>query len=93
MQKITPSQNAMAQPATEQLRQAAAQLPARYQKKFESICDRLETWIHLQNEALREVSEAAGDLRLENLCLRFDLDVTRREMGGANPSGREEETC
>lgn len=63
----------------QQLGQAIREIPLKYRPPLLVLTERLGHWFHLQNEAARLAREVAEDLQLENHCLRFDLEVTRRE--------------
>lgn len=72
-----------------QLQQAIWNLPRKDQGRLTLLGERLAHWIHLQNEANRLAYQMVDDLKLENACLRFDLEVTRRERDESR--GRAEE--
>lgn len=63
----------------QQLGEAIRELPLKYRPSLLTLTERLGHWFHLQSEAARLAREVAEDLQLENYCLRFDLEVTRRE--------------
>jgi hypothetical protein len=63
-----------------QFRRALQELPARHGRRLMLLLDRLEHWVRLRDAAARTAEGAINDLQLENACLRFDLDVTRREL-------------
>lgn len=74
----------------EQLRQSIGELPVKYRRPLILLCERLGHWFHLQNEAIQHAQSSAEELRLENLCLRFDLEVTRKERDERRSSNPEE---
>ncbi|MFO0949216.1 MAG: hypothetical protein U1D30_25445 [Planctomycetota bacterium] len=74
----------------EQMRQAIGELPVKNRRTLMLLCERLGHWFHLQNEANLHAQTTAEELRLENLCLRFDLEVTRRERDEHRSSNPEE---
>jgi hypothetical protein len=63
-----------------EFRQTVQSLPARYARRLRTVYERLEHWLHLRDQVGRVAETTITDLQLENACLRFDLDMTKREL-------------
>lgn len=70
-----------------EFKQVVEALPARYSRKLRVVYERIEHWMHLRDQVGRVAETTITDLQLENSCLRFDLDMTRRELDETRKQG------
>lgn len=63
----------------DELLRAIDRLPATMRGQLAPLCQGIAEWSQRQNRLVQAAQEAVNQLRLDIKCLRFDLDMTRRE--------------
>ena len=63
----------------DELLRAVERLPSPWRGRLLPLCDGIGEWSRRQNRLVQAAQEAVNQLQLDIKCLRFDLDMTRRE--------------
>jgi hypothetical protein len=71
----------------DELIRAVDALPDAYRTRMLSLCWGITEWSRGQHRLVQAAQEAVNQLQLDIKCLRFDLDMTRRERDAIRQDG------